>query len=101
MSERGSRAGDAPSDASAGRPSPGAPVSGPVTPRASLVLAPNPSPMTLDGTNTWVLAEPGSRRAVVIDPGPLHEGHLAAVIARADELGARVATILLTHGHPD
>jgi glyoxylase-like metal-dependent hydrolase (beta-lactamase superfamily II) len=38
---------------------------------------------------------------VVVDPGPLHEGHLAAVIARVDELGARVAVILLTHGHPD
>jgi glyoxylase-like metal-dependent hydrolase (beta-lactamase superfamily II) len=57
--------------------------------------------MTLDGTNTWVLAEPGARRAVVVDPGPLDEGHLAAVIARADELGARVAAVLLTHGHPD
>jgi glyoxylase-like metal-dependent hydrolase (beta-lactamase superfamily II) len=57
--------------------------------------------MTLDGTNTWVLAEPGSRRAVVVDPGPLDLGHLDAIIARADELGARVAEILLTHGHPD
>jgi glyoxylase-like metal-dependent hydrolase (beta-lactamase superfamily II) len=75
--------------------------SGPVTPRASLVLAPNPSPMTLDGTNTWVLAEPGSARAAVVDPGPLDEGHLAAVLARVEELGARVDVVLLTHGHPD
>jgi glyoxylase-like metal-dependent hydrolase (beta-lactamase superfamily II) len=76
-------------------------VSGLATPRASLVLAPNPSPMTLDGTNTWVLVEPGSAQAVVVDPGPLHEPHLAAVLDRVGELGARVALIALTHGHPD
>ena len=57
--------------------------------------------MTLDGTNTWVLAEPGSQRAAVVDPGPLDEGHLAAVLARVEELGARVDVVLLTHGHPD
>ena len=45
--------------------------------RAVCVLAPNPSPMTLDGTNTWVLREPGARQSAVVDPGPLDEGHLA------------------------
>lgn len=69
--------------------------------RAHLVLAPNPSPMTLDGTNTWVLLEPGASRAAVVDPGPLDEGHLAAVLAEVARRGARVSTILLTHGHPD
>jgi glyoxylase-like metal-dependent hydrolase (beta-lactamase superfamily II) len=72
-----------------------------VTPRATLVLAPNPSPMTLDGTNTWVLIEPGSTEALVIDPGPRHEGHLAAVLKYVEAAGARVASIALTHGHPD
>jgi glyoxylase-like metal-dependent hydrolase (beta-lactamase superfamily II) len=72
-----------------------------VTERATLVLAPNPSPFTLEGTNTWVLCEPGSTAAVVVDPGPLHEGHLAAVLAVVRERGARVAQILLTHGHSD
>ncbi len=57
--------------------------------------------MTLDGTNTWVLAEPGATEAVVVDPGPAHEGHLAAVVEQAEAVGAHVASILLTHGHPD
>jgi glyoxylase-like metal-dependent hydrolase (beta-lactamase superfamily II) len=57
--------------------------------------------MTLDGTNTWVLLEPGGTRAAVVDPGPLDEGHLAAVIAQTEGLGARVSLILLTHGHLD
>ena len=72
-----------------------------MTERATLVLAPNPSPYTLEGTNTWVLCEPGSAAAVVVDPGPLHEGHLAAVLAAVEQRGARVAQILLTHGHAD
>jgi glyoxylase-like metal-dependent hydrolase (beta-lactamase superfamily II) len=74
---------------------------GVVSERATCVLAPNPGPMTLDGTNTWVLAEPGARRAVVIDPGPLDEDHLsriASVVAAADR---QVGLILLTHGHAD
>ncbi|MFI8926907.1 MBL fold metallo-hydrolase [Streptomyces sp. NPDC053474] len=76
-------------------------LSGPATARAVNVLAPNPSAMTLDGTNTWVVAEPDSDLAVVIDPGPLHEGHLAEVVATAERAGKRVALTLLTHGHPD
>ena len=53
------------------------------TARAWCVLAPNPSPMTLDGTNTWVIAEPGSPTAVVVDPGPDDEGHLRRVLELA------------------
>ncbi|MCM2577720.1 MBL fold metallo-hydrolase [Streptomyces meridianus] len=83
-----------------GRPGQG-PVGGPATARAVCVLAPNPSPMTLDGTNTWVLAEPDSDLAVVIDPGPLDEGHLREVAATAERAGKRVALTLLTHGHAD
>lgn len=70
-------------------------------PAARCVLAPNPGPMTLDGTNTWLLAAPGSGLGVVVDPGPLHEAHLAAVVDAADQIGVRVAVILLTHGHSD
>jgi glyoxylase-like metal-dependent hydrolase (beta-lactamase superfamily II) len=71
------------------------------TPRATCVLAPNPSPMTLDGTNTWIIAEPGSPSVVVIDPGPEDEGHLRRVLAEAVAGDRRVAGILLTHGHLD
>jgi glyoxylase-like metal-dependent hydrolase (beta-lactamase superfamily II) len=74
---------------------------GDVTGRAHCVLAPNPSPMTLDGTNTWVLHEPGADAAVVVDPGPLHEGHLTRVLDVVRGLGARVTATLLTHGHLD
>ena len=68
---------------------------------ARCVLAPNPSPMTLDGTNTWVIAAPGSPTALVVDPGPADEGHLRRVRAVATQDGRRVEQILLTHGHPD
>jgi glyoxylase-like metal-dependent hydrolase (beta-lactamase superfamily II) len=57
--------------------------------------------MTLDGTNTWVLHEPGSGEAVVVDPGPQHEGHLNRVLDVLEGLGARVSATLLTHGHLD
>ena len=67
-----------------------------VTSVAGVVLAPNPGPMTLEGTNTWVLRDPGSESCVVVDPGPLHEQHLADVAAQGP-----VAVVLLTHGHLD
>ena len=65
--------------------------------RGTCVLAPNASPMTLDGTNTWVLREPGARRSVVVDPGPPDPAHLAAVREAAGEVGV----VLLTHHHLD
>ncbi|MEU4052829.1 MBL fold metallo-hydrolase [Streptomyces olivaceus] len=76
-------------------------LSGPATARAVNVLAPNASAMTLDGTNTWILAEPGSDLAVVVDPGPLDDTHLRRVVETAERAGKRVALTLLTHGHPD
>jgi glyoxylase-like metal-dependent hydrolase (beta-lactamase superfamily II) len=65
--------------------------------RAVCVLAPNAGPMTLDGTNTWVLREPGAARSVVVDPGPLDSAHLDAVAEAAGSVGV----VLLTHGHAD
>lgn len=72
-----------------------------VSERALCVLCPNPSPMTLDGTNTWVLAEPGSDEVVIVDPGPLDEGHLQTVLDHVADTGRRVVLTLLTHGHVD
>ncbi|MFD5123271.1 MBL fold metallo-hydrolase [Streptomyces sp. NPDC058385] len=83
-----------------GQPRGGA-LSGPATARAVNVLAPNASAMTLDGTNTWIVSEPDSELAVVIDPGPLDDAHLKHVVAVAEAAGKRVALTLLTHGHPD
>ncbi len=60
----------------------------------TLVRAPNPGPMTLDGTNSWVLAAPGGR-TVLVDPGPADEGHLARLAEH------RPSLILVTHSHPD
>jgi glyoxylase-like metal-dependent hydrolase (beta-lactamase superfamily II) len=66
------------------------------TTHALRLLAPNPGPMTLDGTNTWVLREPGDGPCVVVDPGPLDEGHLTRVAEHGP-----VSLIVLTHGHID
>src|SRR5690349_5130180 len=57
--------------------------------------------MTLEGTNTWVLLEPGSTQAVVIDPGPVDLEHLERVLRHVESRGARVALTLLTHHHAD
>jgi glyoxylase-like metal-dependent hydrolase (beta-lactamase superfamily II) len=76
-------------------------IDGSGTARARCVLAPNPSLMTLDGTNTWLIAEPGASGAIVVDPGPDDEGHLNRVRAAADQNGQRIEKIVLTHGHSD
>lgn len=68
----------------------------PVTPLASVLLAENPGPMTLDGTNSWVLRAPESEACLVIDPGEPDERHLGRLAA----LGP-VELILLTHRHHD
>jgi len=69
--------------------------------RAVCVLAPNPSPMTLDGTNTWILAEPGARRCIVVDPGPEDDAHLDALRSALAERDLTVSATVLTHGHLD
>lgn len=62
------------------------------------LLAPNPGPMTLAGTNTWLLGDPTRGPVVVVDPGPDDVTHLAAIRA-ATPYG--VSVILLTHRHHD
>jgi glyoxylase-like metal-dependent hydrolase (beta-lactamase superfamily II) len=61
------------------------------------LTADNPGPMTLDGTNTYVV---GRGPAVVIDPGPDDAGHIDAVRRAAESRGG-IGTVLLTHGHSD
>lgn len=79
----------------------GGAIDGSGTGRARCVLAPNPGLMTLDGTNTWVVAEHGAAQAVVVDPGPDDVGHLRRVRDQVAQAGRHVAKILLTHSHPD
>lgn len=54
------------------------------------ILAPNPGPMTLDGTNTYVLGG-----QVIVDPGPADARHIERLA------GLRPRLILVTHRHPD
>ncbi|MGI9084038.1 MAG: MBL fold metallo-hydrolase [Aeromicrobium sp.] len=68
-----------------------------VTERATVVRADNPGIMTLDGTNTWILREPGASRSIVVDPGPADSAHLDRVLRAAGE----VALVLFTHRHFD
>ncbi|HKD87300.1 MAG TPA: MBL fold metallo-hydrolase [Streptosporangiaceae bacterium] len=79
----------------------GAGIDGSGTERVQCLLAPNPSLMTLDGTNTWLVAEPGSATVIVIDPGPDDENHLQRIRTVVTERGQRVAGIVLTHRHID
>ncbi|HEX9999919.1 MAG TPA: MBL fold metallo-hydrolase, partial [Actinoplanes sp.] len=62
----------------------------------TLLRAPNPGPMTLDGTNTWILRAPGEEVGVVIDPGPRDEHHLSRIAEHGP-----FRFILVTHGHHD
>jgi glyoxylase-like metal-dependent hydrolase (beta-lactamase superfamily II) len=61
------------------------------------ILAPNPSALTLTGTNTWVV---GRDPAWVVDPGPAIDAHVEAVAAEVAARGG-AGGIALTHGHPD
>lgn len=70
-------------------------------PLVTRVLAPNPSGMTLDGTNTYVVGEPGSGQAVLVDPGPDDAAHLAAVEEALAARDARCVAVLVTHHHGD
>jgi glyoxylase-like metal-dependent hydrolase (beta-lactamase superfamily II) len=70
-------------------------------PLVTRVLAPNPSGMTLDGTNTYLVGAPGSGQAVLVDPGPDDPAHLAAVEAALAARDARCVVVLVTHHHGD
>lgn len=76
-------------------PTPGDCVS--LQPGLRRILAANPSMMTQHGTNTYIL---GTGTVAVIDPGPMIEGHLAAILAGLAP-GERISHILVTHAHLD
>jgi glyoxylase-like metal-dependent hydrolase (beta-lactamase superfamily II) len=64
--------------------------------RIRRILAPNPSPFTYTGTQTYIV---GEGEVAVIDPGPDLPGHVEALTAALE--GERVAAILCTHTHRD
>ncbi|MBI1404464.1 MAG: MBL fold metallo-hydrolase [Porphyrobacter sp.] len=70
-----------------------------VEPLVKRVLAPNPSPYTFTGTQTYVVGAPQGPDCAVIDPGPADEAHLDAILAAVD--GRRIMAIMCTHTHRD
>jgi glyoxylase-like metal-dependent hydrolase (beta-lactamase superfamily II) len=65
------------------------------------IVAPNPGPMTLTGTNTY-LVDDGAGHLAVIDPGPDDEpSHLEAVLSAAARRGGQVTAVIVTHRHLD
>ena len=68
----------------------------PVTETASVLLCDNPGPMTLEGTNTWLLRGPGSDEYVVVDPGPDDDAHITRLAA-----AGRIPLVLISHRHGD
>lgn len=68
---------------------------------ATRVIAANASPMTLDGTNTYVLDPGVGGAAVVLDPGPDDPGHRRAVDGVLADRDLDVAAVVVTHHHPD
>lgn len=77
------------------RPLPGKPVD--LGHGLRRIVAPNPSPMTFRGTNTYLL---GRRALAVIDPGPDDSDHLTSILAAVGP-GQSVSHILVTHAHLD
>ena len=65
-----------------------------LSPLVRVVLAPNPSPYTLEGTNTYLI---GERDPIVLDPGPDDTGHLEGVLEEA----GTPSVVILSHRHPD
>ena len=75
----------------------GSTTAAPGHPEVLRLVAPNPGPMTLEGTNTYLY---GADPCVVIDPGSEDEGHLEAIRTAAGERGG-IELVLLTHSHGD
>ena len=69
-----------------------------VAPWIRKVLAANPSPMTGEGTNTYLI---GEQRVIVIDPGPELASHVDQILASVAESGGQIRELLISHQHPD
>jgi glyoxylase-like metal-dependent hydrolase (beta-lactamase superfamily II) len=70
----------------------------PVSPLVRRVVAANPSHFTFKGTCSYIV---GSGEVAVIDPGPLDEAHIDAILAALEPQSERVTHILVTHTHKD
>lgn len=68
-----------------------------IEPLVRRVLAPNPSPYTFTGTQTYIVG--AETDVAVIDPGPLNDAHIEAILAAIGD--AKVAAIMCTHTHRD
>ncbi|HTJ62880.1 MAG TPA: MBL fold metallo-hydrolase [Alphaproteobacteria bacterium] len=68
-----------------------------LTPRIRRLTAPNPGFMTGPGTNSYLIGDDPAGDIAVIDPGPLDDAHIAALL----NVGGRIRWILTTHTHPD
>lgn len=77
------------------------PVAAQLTETLTRVVAPNASHMTLDGTNTYIVGEPGSGAAFVVDPGPADGSHFERVRHVLADLDAECSGVVVTHHHLD
>lgn len=67
-----------------------------LSPRVRRITAPNGGRMTGPGTNTYIVGD--GDHVSVIDPGPLIDSHVDAILAAT---GGRIRRVLVTHTHPD
>ncbi len=70
-----------------------------LSPLVQRLRASNPGPMTLTGTNSYLIGT--GPALLVLDPGPLIESHLQSLVEAANSQAARIEMIAVTHGHPD
>ena len=72
-------------------------ISEDIYPNLKRIIAPNPSPMTFWGTNTYIL---GTNELAIIDPGPAVQSHLDAIMSSLNK-NQSITHILITHSHID
>ncbi len=68
-----------------------------MAPAVRTIRAPNPSPLTGSGTNTYII---GHGTVAIIDPGPDLDVHLSAILGALGP-AETVSHILVTHPHLD